>query len=607
MVLFIGSQIYEYNFNNYKSFISAIKKTVKDGANILQLNLRNLCSSSQKNKIILSETEIKKIKDYSKKNKIKLFVHGSYLLNFCKIPVGLLRIQWAYNLLREDMELSNKLGAKAIVIHMCSKNAVDEKWRPLKLSVEETIKRNINHLNYFLNENKNLKIKILLENSASEGGKIGGKLQELGKVYNGIIKKFPNKIGICIDTCHAFASGYDLSNKKGIDNFIKEYKKYVGPLSTLELIHLNDSKDILGSKKDRHAPLGKGNIFKNNIETLCYFVFKMKSIPMCLETHSPNIIREIKLVYSCFLKSGGGSKISSDNVIKELQEIMDYHRSLGNMIKAVQYGKAINSIKKSGLLEIESGAQILSLPFIGKGISSKVDELIKTGKISLLEKFKKDPKVKSYKDLTKVFGIGPKKARVLINRNILTISDLKKNDELLTKSQKIGLKYYNDLKKRIPRKESEKALKKIQKIFSDSCFDFKLAGSYKLGKKDSGDIDLIIVTDKIKKNMLVKIIEKLYQENILFDNLSSFPKENSTTYMGIAKFDKIFRHIDIHLVKKENLPYYMLYFGSGEIFSRYIRRIAKEKGYKLNEKGLFKNNKKIKVKKEKNICEILDI
>ena len=78
-------------------------------------------------------------------------------------------------------------------------------------------------------------------------------------------------------------------------------------------------------------------------------------------------------------------------------------------------------------------------------------------------------------------------------------------------------------------------------------------------------------------------------------------------YMGIAKINKFYRHIDIHLVEKKNLPFFLLYFSSGELISRKLRKIAKNKGYKLNEKGLFKNNKKISIDNEKNIFSHLGI
>ena len=244
--MFLGSQI-EYD----KNLLKDISFVYNKGGNVVQLFLRKMNSSSPKDRLNLSVVEQKEIKKYVKQNKIKGFVHASYLLNFCKIPVGLLRIQWAYTILNEDMELAEKLGMKGVVIHMCSRKAVNEKWKPHILKTEETIQRNIEHIDYFL-QNYKPKIQLLLENSASDGSKIGGNMTEFGKVFKPLYSKYGNKIGVCIDTCHAFASGYAMNTVEGVKYFLEDYINNVGDYSTISLIHLNDSKEPLGSKMDRH-------------------------------------------------------------------------------------------------------------------------------------------------------------------------------------------------------------------------------------------------------------------------------------------------------------------------------------------------------------------
>ena len=137
--MLLGSQI------DNKNILQGIKDVYKSSGNVIQLFLRKMCSSSKKDRVILSEKEIKEIKKFLKDKKIKSFAHGSYLLNFCRVPVGLIRIKWAYEILHEDMILGEKLGLTGVVIHMCSQNAVNEKWKPIKLSLEETIQRRVPH------------------------------------------------------------------------------------------------------------------------------------------------------------------------------------------------------------------------------------------------------------------------------------------------------------------------------------------------------------------------------------------------------------------------------------------------------------------------------
>jgi DNA polymerase lambda len=528
-------------------------------------------------------------------------------------------------MLKEDMELGEKLGMEGVVIHMCSQKAVDEKWKTIILTPEETIERSIQHIEYyFKNYSLTKKIKLLLENSASEGYKIGGTMLEFGKVFKPLYAKYGGKIGTCIDTCHAFASGYPINTLEGIKDFLDDYKKNVGDYSTLNLIHLNDSKEPLGSKKDKHEKIGKGYIYKDTKgkEALCFLIlFAIKNkIPMCLETGS-EYKKEISFIKKIRNEFGEECKgISKNEIIKILEDFQEYHKSLGNNIQATQYSRAINSIKFSKIKKICSGKELFDLPWVGKGIISKIDEYIKTGKIKLLEEFKKNPIILAHRNLTTVFGIGPKKSEELISQGILNVDDLKKNKNVkLTSAQKLGLKYYNDLLKRIPRKESENIRKLIEtefkKVFNSVYNEVEviLAGSYNLGKKTSGDIDIVISINNIKKlnGILKTFVTHLFDDDILLDTLSGskIPSDKQTNYIGLIKVNSNpVRHIDMHVIKSEELSFHMLYFGSGEQFSRIIRKKAKDLGYKLNNKGLFNSNgKKINIKTEKNVFNFLNI
>ncbi len=448
--MFLGSQV-----KSDKPLLKGIQDVVKSGGNVVQIFLRKMYSSSEKDRLQILNTEQREIKKYMKENKIKGFVHGSYMLNFCKVPEGLTRIQWTYKILAEDMELGEKLGMKGVIIHMCSRNAADKKWQPITLTLDETIKRNIKHIEYFFKHHDFKKIKLLLENSSSDGNRIGGNLKDFGKVFKPLYKKYKEKIGICLDTCHAFVSGYPINTVNGMKNFLNDYKKQVGSYDTISLIHLNDAAAPLGSKKDRHQEIGKGYIFsdKKGKEALCYLVnFAIENkIPMCLETHA-NYKKEFKLINKlCLDKKGGEDKsgVSKTEVIKILEEFKEYHKSLGNNIKAAQYAKAINSIKNSKIKKIKKGEDLYNLSYVGKGITNKINEFIQTGQVKLLEDFKKNPVVLAHKELTTVFGIGPKKAKELVSKEIYTVEDLKKSSDSakLTNSQKTGLKYYDDLKK----------------------------------------------------------------------------------------------------------------------------------------------------------------
>ena len=95
------------------------------------------------------------------------------------------------------------------------------------------------------------------------------------------------KVGVCLDTCHAFASGYDLRDKKSVSKTLREFEKQIG-LKNLKLIHINDSKTELGSHKDRHEHIGLGKIGKAGFKELIKHP-KLKHVNMILETPNDDL------------------------------------------------------------------------------------------------------------------------------------------------------------------------------------------------------------------------------------------------------------------------------------------------------------------------------
>ncbi len=122
--------------------------------------------------------------------------------------------------------------------------------------------------------------RLLLESTAGQGSSVGNRFEHLGYIVDMVQKKIP--IGVCLDTCHLFAAGYDISTKAGWEKTLKEFDKQVG-LKHLYALHVNDSLKPLGSEVDRHAPLGKGLI---GIE--CFKVMmelpQLRELPKYLET-----------------------------------------------------------------------------------------------------------------------------------------------------------------------------------------------------------------------------------------------------------------------------------------------------------------------------------
>lgn len=139
-----------------------------------------------------------------------------------------------------------------------------------------------------LDVTKHTKVKILLENTAGQGSSIGWKFNQLSEIIERVES---DRVGVCFDTCHAFAAGYDIRTKEGFEYTMNELDKEVG-LKKLQAIHLNDSKGKLGSRLDRHDHIGFGNL---GIETFRLVLKNFPHIPKVLETSKENNMDEKNL------------------------------------------------------------------------------------------------------------------------------------------------------------------------------------------------------------------------------------------------------------------------------------------------------------------------
>ncbi len=171
-----------------------------------------------------------------------------------------------------ELERCRVLGLTHTVLHPGSAG---------KLPIQQAIRLIGDRLKMVLKVTKGSPVKILLENTAGQGSSIGGKIEWIADLISYI--KSP-RIGLCIDTCHAFAAGYDIRSQKGIYNFLNLVDKQVG-FDKLLCFHLNDSKGGLGSKIDRHEHIGEGLLGLHPFE---YIVKNFKKVPKVLETSTEN-------------------------------------------------------------------------------------------------------------------------------------------------------------------------------------------------------------------------------------------------------------------------------------------------------------------------------
>jgi len=322
--------------------------------------------------------------------------------------------------------------------------------------------------------------------------------------------------------------------------------------------------------------------------------------------------------------------IISFNKNKKITDILKkmaiIQKNKGETYRYQAYINAIRALKKINY-KITSGSQAQELYGIGTKIATRINEILKTGTLKELKDYEKNPKIIAIKQLTRIIGIGPVKAKKLIDEfNIYSIKDLiqshKKNKIKLNREQLIGIKYYKDISKKIPRSKVTKIFNIIKKyiLFINKQFKIIPAGSYRRKKKESSDVDILIThptiktkNDVLKNNILNNIIHILKEKKYILEIISL----KHTKFMGIFRLKGtkkyIARRIDIIFIPYESYHTALLYFTGSREFNKQMRTIALENNMKLNEWGLYKKNsqnkkiKKLSVSSEKDVFNYLNI
>jgi len=298
------------------------------------------------------------------------------------------------------------------------------------------------------------------------------------------------------------------------------------------------------------------------------------------------------------------------------QQLNEYSLDKSKRWKASALHKALK-ILKDYPHKINSGKELLNIKGIGKGIISRIDEIIQTGTLKDLKNVSENLKtVKKFKEIT---GVGYKRANEWVKEGFNTVKQIKEaikaNKIKTTHHIDIGLKYFEDFQKRIPRKEITKMSKIIKNTLENINKEliFEICGSYRRGCTDSGDIDILITNPNISSNIekekyLTKLVKLLKKENFIIDDLT---KTGQKKYMGVCKLNSELpaRRIDIRCFNSNEYYAAILYFTGSKDFNVLIRQNAIDSNYSLNEYGLKDKNsgKIIKLKSEKELFDILNI
>ncbi len=179
-----------------------------------------------------------------------------------------------------ELERAEQLGAQYVIIHIGHRmdSSEDQAIEAVSQGIQQALQKVRND------------VVLLLENTAGQGSEIGSTFEQLSAILERVDDH--QRVGVCLDTAHSFEAGYDLSRKEGIERTLESFDKLVG-LKRIHLLHLNDSKTPLGSKKDRHWHIGKGLI---GLEGFRYLINHplLKHLPGIMETPRKDTVEDIR-------------------------------------------------------------------------------------------------------------------------------------------------------------------------------------------------------------------------------------------------------------------------------------------------------------------------
>ncbi|AYV79795.1 MAG: apurinic endonuclease [Faunusvirus sp.] len=285
----VNKLYYGAHYSISGGIINALKMAVDNHANTVQVFLSNPRGSSTKKR---SDQDIAEFVNYLSDNSLTFVVHAPYTLNFAK---SFTKKSWWLRTLITELTLGAKLHSLGSVVH-CGKT--------LDLSREASIDNMYKSLSYVL-EQTSSDCKIILETAAGQGTELGASIEEFAEIYNMFSANQKKRLTVCIDTCHIFVAGYDITREQDAKAYLAKFDQLIG-LKHVSLIQFNDSKYPLNARVDRHANIGHGYIGRKNTSGLAYFVkFAYKhGIPVVLETPGNDKInkKELKFISSVISK-----------------------------------------------------------------------------------------------------------------------------------------------------------------------------------------------------------------------------------------------------------------------------------------------------------------
>jgi DNA polymerase IV len=320
--------------------------------------------------------------------------------------------------------------------------------------------------------------------------------------------------------------------------------------------------------------------------------------------------------FRCMQRNGGAaSKGPNEVTIQILGEMAQYYDRIHDQWRTLAYRKAVTILKKQ-TKKIVTKEEASKLPGIGGRLAEKIEEIALTNRLRRLDNAKEDAGDRVLMLFLGIYGVGPKLANRWIQNGHRTLQDIVAKEKL-TESQKLGIEHYDDFQCRIPREEVTKHGELVENELKqiDLKVQVTVGGSYRRGAADSGDIDLIITKAGASNHEMAgivfnQLVPKLEKMGFITAQLAagSYGGDKSSKMHGCSVLpgSTVWRRIDFLLVPWDEVGAALLYFTGNDIFNRSMRLLARKKGMRLNQCGLFKNVHRDKTMKKMNEGGLLE-
>jgi deoxyribonuclease IV len=221
---------------------TAFARAEDDGADCLQIFTRNVRGWAAKP---LEGAEVERFRAEAKRTRKPVAAHSTYLVNLCCEDREIRKKSW--DALADELERCEQLGVRWLIFHPGSHADEREGLKVIAEGMAHALDRSPG------------KSRLLIETAAGQGTSLGWRFEQVAAIRDGVPSPLRRRVGVCVDTCHVHAAGYDLSTREGYEATFQELDRGVG-LSHVEAFHLNDSKKGRGCRVDRHEHIGKGEL-----------------------------------------------------------------------------------------------------------------------------------------------------------------------------------------------------------------------------------------------------------------------------------------------------------------------------------------------------------